>query len=103
MVQAATHRDITIRLPKVVADIVSAKEIVALLTDKALSKAEYYQSRCQEMEQKHRTYLADFRKKVEDSEEEIFSEWDDLIVWEGYHLGRREWVRKYKELKNCII
>jgi hypothetical protein len=103
MVQMATHSDITIRLPKVAADIVSAKEIIALLTDKALIKAEYYQSRCREMEQKYGTYLADFRKKVEESEEEIFSEWDDLIVWEGYHTGRKEWVRRHEELKNCII
>ncbi len=99
----SAYRDVTIKLPKDAADIVSAQEIIALLIDKSLNKTEYYRSKCQEMEQKYRADFADFKKKVEESEEEIFSEWDDLMIWEGYHLGYREWLKRYKELKDCII
>ncbi len=68
-----------------------------MLIDKSLNKAEYYRSNCQEMEQKYRADFADFKKKVEESEEEIFSEWDDLMIWEGYHLGYREWLKRYTD------
>lgn len=30
---------------------------------------------------------------------EIFTEWDDLVVWEGYELGCKEWKKKHEELK----
>ncbi len=100
---ASAYRDITIKLPKYAAEMISAREIIALLTDKSLNKAEYYRSKCQELEQKYGRDFVDFKKKVEESGEEIFSEWDDLMVWEGYHLGYKEWVKKYKELKACII
>lgn len=101
--QSAVLSDVTIRLPKTVADFVSAKEIIGLLADKALSKAEYYQSRCREMERKYGVNFSEFKKKVDGSEKEVFSEWDDLIVWEGYSAGHKEWAIKYRELKSCII
>jgi len=101
--EAAAYKNITIKLPKNVADMVSVQEIITLLADKSLNKAEYYRSKCQKMEQKYRTDFAGFKKKVEESGEEIFSDWDDLMVWEGYCLGYKEWSRRYEELKNCII
>jgi len=58
--EAAKYMDVTIKLPKDMADIVSVQEIIALLTDKSLNKAEYYRSKCHELEQKYRTDFADF-------------------------------------------
>lgn len=38
--------------------------------------------------------IADFRKRVQESDQEVFSEWDDLIVWEGYQLAYEEWAKR---------
>jgi len=32
-----------------------------------------------------------FKKKVEQSKKEIFTAWDDLLLWEGYELAYKEW------------
>jgi hypothetical protein len=39
---------------------------------------------------------------VEVTEDEVFTEWDDLVVCEGYELGYEEWKKKYEELKRCM-
>lgn len=88
-------------MPSDIAESVSTKEIVGLLAERAFTKAEYYHSRCKEMEEKHGEDFKSFKKKVETSKED-FSEWDDLLVWEGYELEFREWEKKYRELKNCM-
>ncbi|GAN33381.1 MAG: hypothetical protein DYG83_05955 [Candidatus Brocadia sp. AMX2] len=43
-------KEIKIELPSDLIEIISNKEIMAMLPDKALSKAEYYWSRCKEKE-----------------------------------------------------
>lgn len=101
--QQAAFSELTIKLPVNVAETIKAGEIIALLADKALSRAEYYRTRCSEMEQKYGTGHAEFRKKVEEAGKEIFSEWDDLLIWEGYHLACKEWTDKYEELTNCTV
>lgn len=58
-----------------------------MLTDKVLNKAEYYGTRCKEFEGKYGMGFASFKKKVEESEEEVLSEWDDLLLWEGYEIA----------------
>jgi len=73
-----------------------------LLLDKALSKAEYYNSKCKELEDKYNMDFASFKKKVEEAKQEVFTEWDDIVVWEGYDLAYKEWKRKYEELKGCM-
>lgn len=98
--QEATLSEFTIKLPGSIAETITAGEIKALLADKALTRAEYYQSRCLKMEQKYGTKYTDFKKKVEESGKEVFSEWDDLLVWEGYHLAWKEWMTRYEELRN---
>ena len=70
-----------------------------MLLDKALSKAEYYKSNCKEFEDKYNMDFASFKKKVEEAKQEVFTEWDDIVVWEGYELAYKEWKRKYEELK----
>lgn len=94
-------KEIKIELPGDLVEIVSRKEIITMLLDKALSKAEYLGSRCREFEEKYSTDFISFKKKVEETQEENFKDWDDLIVWEGYELGHKEWGKKYEELKKC--
>ena len=94
--------EVKIKLPSGLTDMISAEEIISLLTGKALSKSEYYLTKCLEMEQEYGMNIADFRKRVQESDQEVFSEWDDLIVWEGYQLAYEEWAEKYRNLKNCM-
>jgi hypothetical protein len=77
------------------------KEIVkGRALDKAFNKSEYYLTCCKEMEQKYGKPFADFQGQVEESKEEVFDEWDDLIEWEAYELAYKDWQGKYEELKN---
>jgi len=99
--QKAAFKEIKLKLPSDVIETITNKEIITLLLDKALSKAEYYQSKSKEFEEKYNMDFASFKKKVEGSEQEIYAEWDDLVMWEGYELGYKEWKRKYEELKGC--
>ncbi len=95
-------KEFKIKLPIDVVESISGKEITNLLIDKALNKAEYYLSKSNEMEERYEINYDDFKKKVEKSEKENFREWDDLILWEGYVLGYKEWSKKYEELKYCL-
>jgi len=95
-------KEVNIKLPGDIADTISKNEIVNLLIQKALNKSEYYRSKCKLMEIKYSTNFTDFKSKVEHDTQESFSEWDDLILWEGYYLGYNEWRRKYEELKSCL-
>lgn len=100
--QKVTFKEIKLRLPTDIIESISSKEIINLLVDKALSKKEYYRTKCREMEQKYGTNFTSFKKKVEGAKDEVFIEWDDLIVWEGYELAYSEWKGKYEELRNCM-
>jgi hypothetical protein len=93
-----TASNIKIRLPGILAKHFSSKEILALLLDKALNKSEYYLSKCKELEQKYGSDLASFRKGIEESRQESFSGWDDLLLWEGYELSYQEWKKKYEDI-----
>ncbi|MDO8726133.1 MAG: hypothetical protein Q7J35_08705 [Candidatus Methanoperedens sp.] len=100
--QKTTFKEVKLKLPSDMVETISSKEIVALLLDKALSKAEYYQSKCKEFEDKYNMDLASFKKQGEEAELEVFTEWDDIVVWEGYELAYKEWKRKYEGLKGCM-
>lgn len=94
-------KEITIKLPKGLANAISAKEIVCMVMDKALTMAEYYRSRCKEFEQKYGMGFDAFKKKVESAGKERTSDWDDMLVWEGFELAYKEWKSKSKELQAC--
>jgi len=102
MMQKTTFKEIRLKLPADIVETISGKEIISLLLDKSLSKVEYYQSKFKQFEEKYNMDFTSFRNKVEGSEQEIFSEWDDLIVWEGYEFGYNEWKKKYEGLKGCM-
>ena len=95
-------KEIRLRLPTDVVDSIPDNEIISMLLDKILTKVEYYQSRCKEMEEKYKMNFNSFKKKINNNKKEIFSDWDNFILWEGYMLGYKEWNKKYKELKQCI-
>lgn len=100
--QEAALSEIKLKLPKDIVETISKREIIEMLLDKALSKAEYYLSRCNEFKEKYSTDFVSFKKKAEKAKKEVFADWDDLIVWEGYELGYKEWKKKYEELKSCM-
>jgi len=97
----ASLKEVTIKLPKGLANTISSKEIVCMVRDKAMTMAEYYRSRCKEFEQKYGAGYDAFKKKVESAKTENTSEWDDLLVWEGFVLAYAEWNNKSKELRKC--
>ncbi|MBI3599865.1 MAG: hypothetical protein HY097_04390 [Nitrospinae bacterium] len=86
-------------MPGGLVETTTSKEILEMLSDKALNKTEYYRSKCKEFEEKYGIDFISFKKKVEESEQESFEEWDDLIEWEGYEHVYREKKKKYEELK----
>lgn len=94
-------REVMIKLPGIMAESISRNDIIASFVYKALSKSEYYLTRCKIMEEKYGLKFSELQKKAEEDSEENFQAWDDLILWEGYELAYQEWLKKYKELKNC--
>lgn len=94
--------EIKLALPSDLAGSITSGEIIDLLLDKAFCKAEYYRSRCSEFTCKYRLSFTEFKQRLETSDKEIYSEWDDLLLWEGYELARMEWQKKYEELRVCM-
>lgn len=90
-------KEIKTELPGDLGDIASSKEIIAMLLDKALSKAEYFGSRCRAFEEKYGMDVISFKKRVEESNDEVFTEWDDLVVWEGHALGYEDVIKIIRE------
>lgn len=52
------------------------------------------------MEQRYCENFEVFKRKVDESADEVFGEWDDLMEWEAYELAYKEWKLKYEELKS---
>ena len=94
-------KEIKVKLPDDIVNSISSSEIVSMLLDKALTKVEYYKSKCRELEGKYNLDFSSFKKKVENAGKEKFADWDDLMIWEGYELAYHEWIKKYEELKSC--
>ena len=92
---------ITVKLPRQIAQNLQPREIIFFLLDKALTKVEFYRSKCREFEYKYKKDLNTFKKEVETSVEN-FALWDDLIMWEGYMQALQEWEKKYEELKSVL-
>jgi hypothetical protein len=100
--EQANLKEVKLKLPGIVVESLAKNEIISLLLDKAFNKSEYYLTRGKEMEQKYGKPFADFKRQVDESKEEVFEEWDDLIEWEAYELAYKDWKGKYQELKNCM-
>ena len=94
--------DIKIKLPENLKDDFDSNEIINLLINKALAKVEYYNSKILEMAGKYGINYNGLKKKLKKSQKENFTEWDDLLLWEGYNLAHKEWKKKFEDLKNCM-
>lgn len=90
--QQAAMIEVKLKLPVNIAESLAKNELISLLLDKAYNKAEYYLTRCNEMEQKYGKPFTTFKTQVENSEEEEFQEWDDLIEWEAYEIAYKSCV-----------
>lgn len=99
-----THplREIKLKLPADVVNTITESDIVGLLSDMALGKAEYYRSKCKQFETKYGADLSSFNKKAEEAQNEDYESWDDSLVWEGYECASKEWQKKYEELQDCL-
>jgi len=75
--------------------------IRSLLFD-AATKLEYYRSRTLAFEKKYGLPYEKFEEKIKKDKKENFEEWDDFIIWEGFHQAYREWEKRYEELKECM-
>lgn len=94
-------QNINVQVPVSIAKDLS-DEILSLYQDKVLTKIEFYRSRLRQMESKYKMTFQEFKKRVDESEDEAFSDWDDLILWEGYHLGFQEWSNKNRDILECM-
>ena len=89
---------LTLELPESIIKDIDKRDVLFYLLSKALTKMEYYRTKCQQFESKYGKDLQAFRQQMENSKEN-FEWWDDFIVWEGYEQAYQEWKRKYEELK----
>ena len=81
--------EVILRIPTSIADNIGNKEIIKLLLDKALGKKDLHKSKIKMFESKYGTNYASFKKKIEKGDE-IFQEWDDLLLWEGFLIAHRD-------------
>ena len=100
--QAQVLKEIKIKLPVAVADAFPERDIIKLMLDISLNKTDFYGSRCKQFEALSKGSFAAVSKRIQKKKREDFKGWDDLLVWEGYEIGREEWARKYRELKRCL-
>ena len=94
-------KEFRIKLPGDIISMVNRAEILNMQINKAINKVEYYRTRCSEMGKKYGMDFDAFQKKINGEENEVCSEWDDLILWEGYHYAYKEWKTNYEELEPC--
>ncbi|MBU1698477.1 MAG: hypothetical protein KKD21_15790, partial [Proteobacteria bacterium] len=80
-----------IHVPRWVKEERGEVDIVRSLLFEAATKMEYYRSRMLAFEKKYRMSYERFGEKIKKAEDEDFEEWDDLVVWEGFHQAYCEW------------
>ncbi len=97
-----TVRTIQLKLPENMNEKSIVFDFYQYLLDKAFTKMEYYKTRIHLMESNYKTQFSNFKKQIENSTEEKFQEWDDLIIWEGYEIALVEWKSQYEALQNCL-
>lgn len=81
---------------------VEERELWSLLLSHATTKYEYFASRARAFETKHGCDLTAFKKQIDDSKEESFTNWDDLVAWEAFDAASQEWKTRHEELRACF-
>jgi hypothetical protein len=84
-------------------DWVEENELLTLLLSHATTKYEYFASRARAFAAKYGCDFMTFKKRVEEANDESFTEWDDLIAWESFDAASREWKTRYEELEARLI
>lgn len=65
----------------------------SLFKDQAAAKIHYFDSKIAEMRSKCKMDFGEFKHRVETRKgEEVFEEWDDIIIWESYESARSYWT-----------
>lgn len=65
-----------------------------LVLDQAKAKIHYFDSRILEMKSKYNMSYEDFKRSIETrTEEEVFEEWDDFIIWDAYESAKSYWLK----------
>ena len=92
-------RKVTVALPAWIGKEEAQEEVVRDLRARALLKMEFYRSRMKPFEAKYATTFPRFQRRVVKNLKEDFAAWDDLIEWEAYYRGYREWKKRHAELR----
>ncbi|MCK5108416.1 MAG: hypothetical protein KAR25_01880 [Methanosarcinales archaeon] len=67
--------------------------LTGIIREQARNKIQYYDGKVSELEKKYSVDFREFKKIIEDREnEEVFEEWDDFIQWESYEEVLRYWT-----------
>ncbi|MFQ5641476.1 MAG: hypothetical protein ACE5IR_26160 [bacterium] len=83
-------------------DWLGENELLSLVLSHATTKYEYFASRARMYAEKYGTNFETFKKRIEEANDESFSEWDDLIAWEAFETAAEEWKDRYEELQACL-
>ena len=80
--------------------IVSKEDIINIEKLKIISELAPIRERIKMFERKYNCSIEEFKKKLEESEED-FETWDDYIEWLSYEKKLKELERKLKEVENA--
>lgn len=91
-----------IALPKWIVDEQKDPSIVLdFYRGKCLLKVQGYKKKVEIYSSKYKMDFEDFEKKVLSSNKENMGEWDDYIIWKGYHLSFKKWHERLEEISEC--
>lgn len=90
---------LTIKIPSWIKKEDAQEEFFRNLMGKALLKMELYRSKMKPFEIRYQLSFPEFRKRIESTSKENFSEWDDFIEWDANYSAFVKWEERYGELK----
>lgn len=91
-----------IHVPKWVKEEKGEIDIIQSILFEASAKMEYYRSKILIYEKKYKMSYEKFEEKIKKDKKENFEQWDDFIIWEGFHQVYCEWKERYEDLKECM-
>jgi len=79
---------------------VSRKEVIEYKKLELISQIASIKSKIEQFESKYGCKFEEFEKKVRESTDENFEEWDDYIEWKAYVKALEDLKEKLKEIEN---
>lgn len=96
--EESVFMDVNIYLPKDLDGKFSKVQIANSLINNAMSRMEFYRTRCVEMEEKYGLDFKQFREgSLNDSHHH-----NDFTLWQGYSRAFEEWKNKCEALRSFI-